>query len=156
VEPHRIFIDAHDEIYATDIRAHTVTRWSLDGKLLHTWGTPRAVGAPGMPFNRPTRAVATLDGELYVSNGYGQQRIHRFGADGALKQSWGEQGIGPGQFALPHDVWVDPRDRVLVCDRENARVELFDRAGGYLGEWPGGQSDADLHPRRCAVRGRVE
>jgi streptogramin lyase len=137
VEPHMIFIDGNDEIYATDISAHTVTRWSLDGTLLQTWGTHGVVGAPGAPFNKPTRAVATRDGELYVSDGYGQHRIHRFGADGTLMQSWGEQGTGPGQFALPHDVWVDPRDRVLVCDRENARVELFDRAGGYLGEWPG-------------------
>jgi streptogramin lyase len=90
-----------------------------------------------MPFNRPTRAVSTPDGEMYVSDGYGQHRVHRFGVDGELKGSWGEAGQGPGQFALPHDVWVDPRDRVLVCDRENARVELFDREGRYLGEWPG-------------------
>jgi streptogramin lyase len=137
VEPHMISISANDEIYATDISAHTVTRWTLDGKLLQTWGTPNATGAPGSPFNKPTRAVVTADGELYVSDGYGQQRIHRFGADGELIHSWGTQGDGPGQFALPHDVWVDPRDRVLVCDRENARVELFDRTGDYLGEWPG-------------------
>jgi sugar lactone lactonase YvrE len=136
VEPHMIFIDGHDEIYATDISAHTVTKWTLDGKLLHTWGTPGAVGAPGAPFNKPTRAVCTPDGELYVSDGYGQQRVHRFGADGQLKQSWGSEGSGPSQFALPHDVWVDTRDRVLVCDRENARVELFSRDGDYLGEWP--------------------
>jgi hypothetical protein len=137
VEPHMIFISAHDEIYATDISAHTVTKWTLDGKLLQTWGTPNVPGQPGTPFNKPTRAVVTSDGELYVSDGYGQRRIHRFGANGTLKQSWGEEGNGPGQFALPHDVWVDPRDRILVCDRENARVEIFDRDGGYLGEWPG-------------------
>jgi hypothetical protein len=137
VEPHMIFIDAKDEIYATDISAHTVTRWTLDGKLLQTWGTPGATGAPGAPFNKPTRAVVTPDGELYVSDGYGQQRVHRFGADGALKRSWGQAGTGPSEFALPHDVWVDPRNRVLVCDRENQRVELFDRDGSYLGEWAG-------------------
>jgi hypothetical protein len=147
-EPHMIYVSAHDEIFATDISAHTVTRWTLDGQLLQTWGTPGETGAPGAPFNRPTRAVMTSDGELYVSDGYGQQRVHRFGADGQLKHSWGEQGDGPGQFALPHDVWVDPRDRVLVCDRENARVELFDREGGYLGEWPG-----LANPMQIFVRG---
>jgi sugar lactone lactonase YvrE len=137
VEPHMIFIDDHDEIYATDISAHTVTRWTLDGKLLQTWGTPGVTGAPGAPFNKPTRAVTTPDGELYVSDGYGQHRVHRFGSDATLKRSWGQPGTGPSEFALPHDVWVDPRDRVLVCDRENARVELFDRDGEYLGEWTG-------------------
>ena len=137
VEPHMIFISARDELFATDISAHTVTKWTLDGKLVQTWGTPNVPGRPGLPFNKPTRAAVTPDGELYVSDGYGQQRIHRFSADGTLKQSWGEQGSVSGQFALPHDVWVDARDRVLVCDRENARVEIFDRDGGYLGEWPG-------------------
>src|SRR5205085_8258174 len=47
------------------------------------------------------------------------------------------RGPAPANSALPHDVWVDPRDRILVCDRENQRVELFDREGGYLGEWSG-------------------
>jgi hypothetical protein len=137
VEPHMLFVSPSDEILATDISAHTVTRWTLCGRLLQTWGTPGTPGAPGLPFNSPTRAALAPDGEMYVSDGYGQFRVHRFGADGTLKHSWGEQGAGAGQFALPHDVWVDPRDRVLVCDRENARVELFDRAGVYLGEWPG-------------------
>jgi hypothetical protein len=137
VEPHMLSISARDEIYATDITAHTVTKWTLDGQLLRTWGTPDQPGAPGTPFNKPTRAAVASDGELYVSDGYGQFRVHRFGADGTLLQSWGEQGTGRGQFALPHDVWIDPRDRVLVCDRENARVEIFDRGGTYLGEWPG-------------------
>jgi sugar lactone lactonase YvrE len=137
VEPHMLYISPRDELYATDISLHTVTKWSLDGQLLQTWGTPGVPGAPGAPFNKPTRAVVTPDGELYVSDGYGQRRVHRFGADGQLIRSWGSEGTGPGEFALPHDVWVDPRDRVLVCDRENARVELFDRAGDYLGEWPG-------------------
>ena len=137
VEPHMLFISPRDEVYATDIAAHTVTRWTLDGNLLQTWGTPGTPGAPGMPFNSPTRASLAADGEMYVSDGYGQFRVHRFGADGTLKQSWGEQGSGPGQFALPHDVWVDPRGRVLVCDRENARVEIFTRDGTYSGEWPG-------------------
>jgi hypothetical protein len=137
VEPHMLYISPRDELYATDISLHTVTKWTLDGQLLQTWGTPNVTGAPGARFNKPTRAVVTPDGELYVSDGYGQRRVHRFGADGRLIRSWGSEGTGPGEFALPHDVWVDPRDRVLVCDRENARVELFDRTGDYLGEWPG-------------------
>jgi len=137
VEPHMLFISARDEVYATDIAAHTVTRWTLDGRLLQTWGTPGAPGAPGLPFNKPTRASLAADGEMYVSDGYGQFRVHRFGTDGSLKHSWGAEGAGPSKFALPHDVWVDPRDRVLVCDRENARVEMFTRDGAYLGEWPG-------------------
>jgi DNA-binding beta-propeller fold protein YncE len=133
--PHGIWISPQDELYCTDRDTHLVTRWTTDGKLLQSWGTPDQPGAPGQPFNQPTHAMVTPHGELYVSDGYGQHRVHRFGADGKLKTSWGEKGTGPGQFALPHDVWVDPRDRVLVCDRENQRVQHFDRDGKYVGEW---------------------
>ena len=133
--PHGIWISPKDDLYLTDRDTHLVTRWTTDGKLLQSWGTPNQPGAPGQPFNQPTHAFVTPDGEMYVSDGYGQRRVHRFGADGSLKTSWGEEGTGPGQFALPHDIWVDPRDRVVVCDRENQRIQFFDRDGTYLSEW---------------------
>jgi DNA-binding beta-propeller fold protein YncE len=136
-EAHGIWISPQDEVYLTDSGAHLVTKWTADGTLLHSWGTRDRPGAPGAPFNRPTRAVVSPAGEMYVSDGYGQHRVHRFGPDGQLALSWGERGSGPGQFTLPHDVWVDPRDRVVVCDREeNHRIQFFDRDGGYLSEWP--------------------
>jgi DNA-binding beta-propeller fold protein YncE len=136
-ESHGIWISPRDEVYLTDSGSHLVTKWTADGTLLQSWGTLNQPGAPGAPFNRPTRAVVSPDGEMYVSDGYGQFRVHRFGADGHLRVSWGEEGSGPGQFTLPHDVWVDPRDRVVVCDREqNHRVQFFDRDGRYLSEWP--------------------
>lgn len=133
--PHGIWIDAQDQLYLTDRDTHLVTKWTRDGKLLESWGTPGRPGVPGAPFNQPTHAFVTPDGEMFVSDGYGQSRVHRFGADGQLKHSWGEAGTGPGQFNLPHDVWVDPLDRVLVCDRENGRVQHFDRDGNFLIEW---------------------
>jgi streptogramin lyase len=133
--PHGIWINSRDELYLTDRDTHLVTQWTAEGKLLRSWGTPDRPGAPGAPFNQPTHAFVTSDGEMYVSDGYGQHRVHRFGSDGSLLTSWGEKGTGPGQFALPHDVWVDSRDRVMVCDRENQRIQFFDRNGAYTGEW---------------------
>ena len=133
--PHGIWMSPQDELYLTDRDTHQVTRWTLDGGLLQSWGTADTPGAPGQPFNQPTHAVVTANGDMFVSDGYGQFRVHRFGADGRLEKSWGEKGTGPGQFALPHDVWVDPRGRVLVCDRENNRIQFFDRDGNYLSEW---------------------
>lgn len=134
-QAHGIWISPKDELYLADAGSHTVGVWTTEGKHLRTYGTPDRPGAPGQPFNRPTRAVVAADGEMYVSDGYGQHRVHRFGSDGTLVRSWGEEGTGPGQFALPHDVWVDSRDRVLICDRENDRVQVFDRAGAYQTEW---------------------
>src|SRR5207249_2161927 len=145
-----IWMSPQDELYLTDTEDHTVTQWTTDGKLLRRWGIPRTPGPAGQPFNQPTKAVLAADGEMYVADGYGQQRVHRFYRGGNLLHSWGEPGTGPGQFVLPHDVWVDERDRVLVCDRENRRVEIFDRAGHYLGEW----SDW-LNPMQIFVRDGV-
>lgn len=135
--PHGVWINERDEILITDRDHHVVSRWTTDGTLLRTIGTPGRAGAPGAPFNQPTKAIETSDGEIYVSDGYGQRRTHRFDKGGGLIRSWGEEGTGPSQFALPHDVVVDQRNRVLVCDRENARVQIFDRSGDFTGEWAG-------------------
>ncbi len=133
--PHNIWIDSNDRLYCADTDDHTVRIFSVDGELLDTWGTPNEVGAPGQPFNRPTKAMAASTGQVFVSDGYGQHRVHRFSAAGDLELSWGEEGEGPGQFALPHDLWVDPRDRILVTDRTNNRIQLFDLDGTFLEEW---------------------
>lgn len=133
--PHGVFITPRDEVYCTDRDTHQVTCWTTGGEHVRSWGTRNQPGAPGAPFNQPTKAVIASDGEMFVSDGYGQHRVHRFDQRGEHRTSWGEKGEGPGQFALPHDVWVDPRERVLVCDRENQRVQHFDREGHYLGEW---------------------
>ena len=136
--PHGVWISPGPEqtVYCTDRDTHTVTQWTLDGRLLRTWGTPDQPGEPGAPFNEPTRATLAPNGDLYVSDGYGQHRMHRFAPDGTLLRSWGEKGTGPGQFGWPvHSVTIDPRGRVLVVDRENHRVQHFTPEGEYTGEW---------------------
>jgi sugar lactone lactonase YvrE len=72
---------------------------------------------------------------MYVSDGYGNARVHRFSKEGELLQSWGEPGDGPGQFNLPHSVWAHTDGRVFVCDRENDRIQIFSPDGEYLSEW---------------------
>jgi sugar lactone lactonase YvrE len=134
--PHGIWIAPDQTVYCTDRDRHSVTQWTLEGQLLRTWGTPDQPGAPGEPFNEPTRAFVAPNGELFVSDGYGQYRVHRFAPDGTLLRSWGEQGTGPGQFGWPvHSVWVDSRGRVLIVDRQNGRVQHFTPEGEYTGEW---------------------
>jgi sugar lactone lactonase YvrE len=145
--PHGIWTTARDELLLTDTETHTVTRWTTDGKLLGVLGTEREPGEWGRPFNRPTKAVETADGELYVTDGYGNKHVHRYDANGELVASWGGEGTGPSEFVLPHDVWVDERDRVLVCDRENRRVQHFDRDGRYTGEWADWQNPMQIFVR---------
>ena len=134
--PHSVWFNGQDQMYVADVDDHTVRKLDTEGRVLQTLGTPDAVGAPGQPFNRPTWAVEAPWGDIYVADGYGQFRVHRFSGDGTLLQSWGEEGTGPGQFALPHGLRVDSRGRVLVLDRENRRMQIFDAEGAYMGEWP--------------------
>jgi len=125
-----------DTVYLTDRDRQTVTQWTLEGQLLRTWGTPDQPGAPGEPFNEPTRAIVAPNGDLYVSDGYGQHRAHRFAPDGTLIRSWGEKGTGPGQFGWPvHSVHWHPAGKILIVDRENNRVQHFTPEGDYLMEW---------------------
>ncbi len=137
ISPHSIWIDRDDNLYLTDTGDHTLRRCTADGRVLQTWGTPGQAGAPGEPFNRPTRAMTGPSGALYVTDGYGQSRVHKFAPSGELLFSWGEPGTGPGQFDLPHAVWVDRDERVFVVDRENHRIQIFDSDGAYLTEWGG-------------------
>ena len=145
-EPHGLYIDADDMVYVTDREDHTVRKFTKDGTLLMTLGTAHQKGAPGMPFNMPTKAVVSPAGDIFVADGYGQQRVHRFSPAGELLHSWGEKGSEPGQFLLPHGIWVDDRGRVLVADRLNHRVSVFDMDGNYLEAW-GVQNPNDIYIR---------
>ncbi len=143
--PHNVWIDPANRLFCADVEDHTVRIFDTKGELLQTLGSPNETGAPGEPFNKPTKAMAAPSGAVFVSDGYGQHRVHRFSPDGELQLSWGEEGTGPGQFALPHDVWVDPRDRVMVTDRENDRIQLFDVEGRFLEAWTDVESPNDIH-----------
>ena len=144
--PHGNWMAPDQTLYLTDRDRHTVTQWTREGRLLRTWGTPDQAGAPGEPFNEPSRAILAPTGDLYVSDGYGQHRAHRFGPDGALIRPWGEKGTGPGQFGWPvHSVHWRPAGRVMIIDRENGRIQHFTPEGDYLSEWGGFQVPQDLY-----------
>lgn len=146
--PHGIHIGPDDSVYCTDDFDHTVRKFTPEGRLLLTLGTsgaPADTGATstdyrtirrvGPPFHYPTNVALNAAGELYISDGYGNARVHKFSADGRLLLSWGEPGSGPGQFNLPHGIAVDRDGVVYVADRENSRVQLFDADGKFLAEW---------------------
>ena len=133
--PHSIWIGPDDRVLITDCQTHLVYECTLAGTVVQTWGTRDEPGAPGKPFNQPTWAVFAPWGDLYVADGYGQNWMHRFSANGDLLNSWGGTGSEPGQFDTPHCVKIDPRERVLVIDRGNQRIQVFDKAGALLDVW---------------------
>jgi DNA-binding beta-propeller fold protein YncE len=133
-EPHYINAGKDGSMLVADRDAHQVLRFDRAGKLVQALGK-RHWPSLDAPFNHPTAAAEAPDGEIYVADGYGNSSVHRFAADGTLIKTWGGQGSGPGAFTTPHAIAVDRRNRVLVGDRENNRVQVFDRAGKYLAEW---------------------
>ena len=159
--PHGITI-VGDDVYLADDTDHTVRKFSLDGKLLQTFGTENqpsdtgyrpASGASSLttiaraagPFNRPTRLSVAPGGDLYISDGYGNARVHHFTATGELIESWGDPGTAYGQFNLPHSVWAHTDGRVFVCDRENDRIQIFDPQGHFLDCWTNVTRPGDLY-----------
>jgi len=133
-EPHYIAAAADGSTLVADRDAHQVLRFDKAGKLVQALGR-RHWPSLDAPFNHPTAAAQARDGEIYVADGYGNSNVHRFAADGTLLKTWGGHGAAPGAFTTPHAIWVDRFDRVLVGDRENNRVQLFDRDGNFLVAW---------------------
>jgi DNA-binding beta-propeller fold protein YncE len=148
---HGAYIDAEDNFYCVDNGDHTVRKFSRNGELLFTLGTRDKPAPQGKPFNKPTDIAQALNGELYISDGYGNNNVHRFAADGELLNSWGEPGTGPGQFNLPHGIWVD-ENKVYVADRQNNRVQIFTPVGEYIEEWNNLLRPCDIYFDK---RGRV-
>ena len=156
---HGMFIDGDENLYLPVINSHVVLKYSQDGNLLMTLGTwdqPSDTGWSGNasdtvlraagPFHRPSDVAISPEGDLYISDGYGNARVHRFSSDGELKFSWGRPGkTEPGEFHVPHGVWVHTDGRVFVCDRENDRIQIFNLEGGFLDQWTGLSRPCDIY-----------
>jgi DNA-binding beta-propeller fold protein YncE len=147
-DPHGLKI-VDDVVYTTDRSDSVAKSFTLDGKPLLELGT-RGVhsdtgceGAPWLavraagPFNHPTEMMAHPNGDIYVTDGYRNARVHRFTRDGRLVTSWGSPGNGEGQFHLPHSIAIDDDGRLYIADRANKRIQIFTPEGAFLGQWTG-------------------
>lgn len=85
------------------------------------------------PFNRPTGVCVAPNGNIYVSDGYGNAAVHRFTRDGELIRTWGGPGHEPGKFIVPHCIWADKENRIWVGDREGNKINIFDEDGELIG-----------------------
>jgi hypothetical protein len=136
--PHGIFIDDNDDLYLVDQRAHFVQKRTREGKVLLTIGT-RGEPAPaysGAWFNQPTDLVVhPVTRELFITDGYGNTAVHRFSPEGRHIASFGEPGCDDGQLSLPHGIELLDDDLLLVCDRENYRMQVFTTSGDYVDQW---------------------
>jgi len=133
--PHSLRFDGQGNVWITDHSAHVVKKFTPEGQLLLTLGTPGTPGEDESHFNGPTDTAVTPAGDVFVSDGYGNRRVVHFDAQGKFVKAWGRYGSGPGQFCLPHQIVVDSRGVLYVADRNAGRIHVFDQQGKALGEW---------------------
>lgn len=134
---HGMRVDADDNVWVTDTGHHTVLKFSPTGKLLLALGTNDRPGTGIDQFDRPTDVAFASNGDVFVTDGYGNSRVMKFSRDGKFISQWGRRGTGAGEFHLPHSIVIDNQQRVIVGDRENDRVQVFDLDGQLLEIWPG-------------------
>jgi peptidylamidoglycolate lyase len=138
--PHGITIDQHDNLWLTDVGLQQIFKYSHDGRQLLAIGEPRKGGWDATHFNQPTDVMVRADGSFYVSDGYVNSRVALFDAKGTFVREWGKKGSGESQFSNPHDLAFAPNGDVIVADRENSRIQFFDRQGRFKSQWLGAKS----------------
>lgn len=132
---HHIKLDPEGNVWLADFRNHVVEKRSPEGKLLRTLGEPGRSGCDERHFDGPTDVGFLPGGDAFISDGYGNRRVVHFDKQGRFVKAWGEEGTGPGQFALPHAIAIDSKSRLYVADRNNGRIQVFDPEGRLLALW---------------------
>ncbi|MFT7464993.1 MAG: hypothetical protein ACI9EF_003353 [Pseudohongiellaceae bacterium] len=122
-------------LYFVHFNRHEFVKATLDGEVLWRRGAPMSSGLYESEDQfRPTSIAVAPDGGIYVADGYGRHWVHRYDADGRYLASFGGPGSEPGQLSTPHGLLVDTRSespRLLVADRENHRLSIFDLDGNF-------------------------
>jgi peptidylglycine monooxygenase len=146
-EPHYISAGRDGAILVADRDAHQVLRFDGNGKLLQALGK-RHWPALDAPFNHPTAAAEASDGEIYVSDGYGNSHVHRFAADGSLIATWG----GRARARRLHHAACHRVDRfgsVLVATARTTACRCSTAPGlpRRMGRFLSSHADLDRRPR---------
>ena len=132
---HGLKLDRDGHVWLVDVGTHTVRKHDMDGKVLMTLGTEGVPGEDAQHFNKPTDVAFGPKGDIFVSDGYGNNRIVHFDAQGKFIKAWGTLGTEPARFSIPHAIAMDSKGRIYVADRNNVRVQVFNSDGKLLDSW---------------------
>jgi DNA-binding beta-propeller fold protein YncE len=132
---HHLKIDQAGNIWLSDIGLHVVRKFTPEGKLLQTFGVPGEKGEDTKRLNMPTDMALAPNGDVFISDGYGNNRVVHFDKSGKFIRSWGTLGTGAQNFSIPHAIDIDSKGRLYVADRNNVRVQVFNATGKLLDSW---------------------
>jgi peptidylamidoglycolate lyase len=132
IMPHGLTVDKEDNVWITDVGLHQIFKFNHDGQLLMKLGIAKTSGNDSLHFNLPTDVAVAGDGSFYISDGYGNSRVVKFSASGNYLLEWGTKGSDDGEFDIPHGITLDKKENVYVADRENNRIQVFDKNGKFL------------------------
>jgi sugar lactone lactonase YvrE len=128
-DAHKIAADAAGRFWVVDRDAHEIVAFDETGAVVARLGKRHH---PLEPFNHPSDIAFAPEGMIVVADGYAGGRVHVFAGDGRHRHTFGEVGTAPGQFLTVHGIWVTIRSEIVVADRENSRLQVFDMGGKLL------------------------
>jgi len=132
---HGLKIDREGYVWTTDIRTHVVQKHKRDGTVLLTLGVENEAGCDERHFFKPTDLAFASNGDIFVTDGYGNARVVHFDKDGKYLSAWGSLGTEDGQFSIPHAIVIDSKDRLYIADRNNGRIQVYNTDGKLLDSW---------------------
>jgi DNA-binding beta-propeller fold protein YncE len=133
--PHYLRIDHEGNVWIADFERHIVQKFSPKGERLLVLGTPDEAGNDESHMNGPTDIAVSPSGEIFVSDGYGNDRVIHFDPAGKFVKTWGKRGVKAGELSQPHSIAMDSKGRLYVAERNNCRIQIFDQDGKSLGQW---------------------
>jgi DNA-binding beta-propeller fold protein YncE len=131
--PHSIRLDPAGHVWIVDAATSTVQKFTSTGAVLETiqFEVPRAP----RPFCGTTDIAFGHAGSLFVTDGYCNGRVVKLDSTGNDVGEWGTGGSDQAEFFIPHGIAITPDGRVLVADRNNSRIQVFDQEGRWLSTW---------------------
>ena len=133
--PHGVHIDNEGNVWAVDDGGHVVVKMDPSGRVRMVLGRLGQPAEGPDRFNRPTDIAVAANGDLYVTDGYGNSRVVKFSKEGKFLKAWGKKGVGESEFNTPHAITIDKEGLIYVGDRENFRIQIFDGDGNFLRQW---------------------
>lgn len=107
-----------------------VYKTDMQGKILFQIGNVAKEEDKSVKFDftNPTDVAVAANGDIYVVDGYGSQKVHRFDKNFKLIKTMGGPGAEHGKFRTCHGVWVNTLKKepeIYIADRANNRLEVY-------------------------------